>query len=418
MTERLYYSDSYRTTFEARIVECLTLNDAPAVVLDRTAFYPTGGGQPHDTGVLGLPPLTENGIPVLDVLVREADQAVVHLLSAARPVAALSPDAQVRGEIDWSRRFDHMQQHTGQHILSQAFVQTVGADTVGFHLSADYSTIDLNRSPLSNADLAHAESLANQIVFEDRPVTAHLTTSEEATQLPLRKPPTAHGSIRVVQIEDFDRSACGGTHVARTGEVGLIKIVRSERRGSETRITFLCGRRALSHYDALNTLTRTLAARLSVGVEELPQAIERLQTESRSVRKERDRLHELLLDHEAVALIAGAQVIGPVSVVHKIFEAREVEEVRRLATRIAAQPGHIAMLGITGEKAQLIFARAADLSYDMRPLLQEACRMVGGGGGGGPELAQGGGPYPVRLNSALQHATDLLRRQIEGGEEG
>jgi alanyl-tRNA synthetase len=152
---------------------------------------------------------------------------------------------------------------------------------------------------------------------------------------------------------------------------------------------------------------------LSVGVEELPQTIERLQSEARSVRKERNRLHELLLDHEALALIAKSRTVGTVLVVTQMFESREMEEVRRLATRIATQPGHVALLGVKGEKGQLVFARATDLSCDMRPLLHEACRMLGGGGGGGRDLAQGGGPHADRVGEALQHATQLLRRQIE-----
>lgn len=413
MTDRLYYSDSYHTTFDARVVERLNLDGSPAVVLDRTAFYPTGGGQPYDTGSLHISSLQGNGIPVLDVVEREGDRAVIHVLSRIEAVDTLRPGVQVQGEIDWSRRFDHMQQHTGQHILSQAFAQKAGAATIGFHLSGDYSTIDLNRSDLSDDDIGHAESLANQTVFSDRSVSVRLMTPDEAAALPLRKPPTVQDSVRVVQIEGFDWSACGGTHVARTGEIGLIKVVRSERRGPETRIAFLCGHRALAHYHMLNTLTRDLAMHLTVGVEELPQAIERLRTEARTVRKDRDRLHELLLDHQAVALIAGAQMMGPVSVVRKVFEARDVEEIRRLAARIAAQPGHIALLGVKGEKAQLVFSRAADLNYDMRPLLQEACRLVGGGGGGSQELAQGGGSNPARVSEALQHATNMLRQQIE-----
>jgi alanyl-tRNA synthetase len=410
MTERLYYSDSYCTTFSARVSEYLALNGFPAAALDRTAFYPTGGGQPHDTGTL-------NGIPVVDVIEREEDGVVIHVLSSVETEGVLRPGDQVQGVIDWLRRFDYMQQHTGQHVLSQAFVQTVDADTVGFHLSDDYSTIDLNCDTLTDNDVTRAEALANQIVFGDRPVVARFVEPEEAAALPLRKAPPAKNAIRVVQVAGFDWSACGGTHVARTGEIGLIKVVRSERRGTETRITFLCGRRALTHYHMLNTLVRDLALHLSVGVEELPQAIERLQTEARTVRKERDRLRELLLDHEAVALIASAQVMGSVSVVCEVFKARELEEVRRLATRIASQPGHVALLGVQGEKAQLIFARSGDLSYDMRPLLQGACRLVGGGGGGGPELAQGGGSHPERIVEALQLATDVLRQQVERAGE-
>ncbi len=410
MTERLYYSDSYCTDFSARVLECLDLDGSTAVALDHTAFYPTGGGQPHDTGTL-------NGIPVVDVIEREEDGIVIHVLPSVEPEDVLRPGDQVQGLIDWLRRFDYMQQHTGQHVLSQAFVQTVDADTVGFHLSDDYSTIDLNCDTLADEDVTRAEALANRIVFDDRPVAAQFVEPGAAAALPLRKAPPAKNAIRVVQVKGFDWSACGGTHVARTGEIGPIKVVRIERRGTETRVTFLCGQRALTHYHMLNTLTRDLALHLTVGVEELPQAIERLQTEARTVRKERDRLRELLLDHEAVALIASAHVIGPASVVREVFKTREVEEVRRLATRIASQPGHVALLAVEGEKAQLIFARSEDLSYDMRPLLQGACRLVGGGGGGGPDLAQGGGPHPDRIDEALQHATDVLRQQIEGAGE-
>jgi alanyl-tRNA synthetase len=402
MTERLYYSDAYCTAFDARVVERLELGGSPAVVLDRTAFYPTSGGQPHDTGAL-------NGISVVEVVEREEDHAVIHRLGAF-----LSGD-DVHGAVDWPRRFDHMQQHTGQHILSQACVQTADADTVGFHLSADYSTIDLNRN-LGDDDIARAEALANQVVFQDQPVVARWVTPDQVAALPLRKPPAALDSIRIVQVGNFDRSACGGTHLARSGEAGLIKVTRSERRGSETRITFLCGGRALAHYGLLNALTRDLALRLSVGVEELPQTVDRLQGEARALRKERDRLHEELLDHEALALAGSAQAIGRASVVRYVFQARPVDEVRRLAARIVAQPGRVALLGLRGEKAQLIFARAADLSYDMRPLLKEACRLVGGGGGGGPELAQGGGPDAAHLDEAVQHAADELRRQIEQSE--
>jgi alanyl-tRNA synthetase len=406
MTERSYYADSYSTSFDAHVVERLTLDDSPAVVLDRTLFYPTSGGQPHDVGTL-------NGLPVVDVVEREEDQAIIHVLSSSAPNTVMRHGDQVQGEIDWARRFDHMQQHTGQHLLSQAFVQVAEADTVGFHLSDDYSTIDLNHDALSNDTIARAEELANQIIFEDRPVLARFLEPDEVATLPLRKVPPARDSIRVVQVEGFDWSACGGTHVARTGEIGLVKIVRSERRGSETRITFLCGQRALSHYQMLNALTHDLALHLTVGVEELPEAFGRLQTEARTARKERDRLRELLLDHEAAALTASAQLIGPVSLVCQQFQNREMEEVRRLATRITNQPGHIVLLGVTGNKAQLIFARSTDLSYDMRPLLQEACSLVGGGGGGGPELAQGGGSHPDQIDRALQQATELLRQQIK-----
>jgi alanyl-tRNA synthetase len=404
MTERLYHSDPYCTTFDAQVMEKQPHNDRLAVVLDRTAFYPTRGGQPHDTGTL-------NGAQVVEVVEREHNGTVVHLL----PTQSRLPDGEVRGEIDWSRRFDHMQQHTGQHILSQAFVQIADADTVGFHMSHSYSTIDLNRETLSDEDKTRAETLANQIVFDDRPVSSNLVTLEEARQLPLRKPPALKGAIRIVQVEGFDWSACGGTHVARTGAVGIIKVVRSERCRPETRLTFLCGQRALAHYAALNRMTSDMGRRLTVAVEDLPATIERLQSEAQSNRKEKEHLHQSLLDHEAAALATGSQPVGYVSVVCHVFEGRAFDDVRQLASRIASQPGHIALLGLRGKKAQIVFARAPELDYDMRRLLQETCRLVGGGGGGSPDMAQGGGCDPARLEESLQHAIELLRSGDQGG---
>jgi alanyl-tRNA synthetase len=410
MTERLYYYDSYRTTFDARVVENFILDGAPAVVLDSTAFYPTSGGQPHDAGTL-------NGIPVRDVIEREEDHAVVHLLLQARGESPLHPGDSVQGIIDWGRRFDHMQQHSGQHVLSQAFVQTIHADTVGFHLSSEYSTIDLNRDTLNEREITQAEDLANQIVFEDRPVVARFVEPGEASRLPLRKAAPAIESIRIVQVEGFDWSACGGTHVARTGQIGVIKIVRSERRGAETRITFLCGYRALNHYHRLNSLAHALALHLSVGIEELSPAIERLQVEARSARKERDQLRQVLLENEAQALAGRGQKMGSIQCVSQVFEERDIQEVRQLAASIIERPGRVALLGVKGTKAQLVFARSADVTHDMRPLLRDACRLVGGGGGGSPDLAQGGGPQANRVEDALQHACQLLSKQVEPSED-
>jgi alanyl-tRNA synthetase len=406
----LYYSDSYLADFDARVVERVTLNGFPALVLDRTAFYPTGGGQPHDTGTL-------NGIDVIDVVEREADKTPVHVLEEAEAALDLQPGDPVKGILDWARRFDHMQQHTGQHILSQAFIQTHDLDTIGFHLSSDYSTIDLNSGTLNEDGIARAEALANQVVFDDRAVVARFMEPAQVTALPLRKRPPVKDVIRILNVDGFDWSACGGTHVARTGEIGMIKIVRSERRGPETRITFLCGSRALSHFHALNTLTRELALNLSVGVDELNQAIERLQSEVRILRKERDQLREVLLEYEALALAAAGQMIGSALLVQAVFVGRDVQEVRQLASLIAAQPGQVALLGVKGAKAQLVFARSADLSYDMRPLLQDACRLVGGGGGGSPDLAQGGGPQVDFVEEALQYAAQILRQKTEQDKE-
>ena len=407
MTERIYYLDATCATFRARVMETQLMEDRLAVRLDRSAFYPSGGGQPHDTGVLA-------GIPVLEVVERESDAAVLHLL----PRAATPPAGEIEAEVDWTRRFDHTQQHAGQHILSQSFVQIVGADTVGFHMSQTYSTIDLDCHTLAEDDIARCEALANQVVFQNRPVSCTFVSAEEAARLPLRKSPAVQGAIRIVQVEGFDWSACGGTHPAHTGAVGAIKVVRCDRRGPETRLTFLCGGRALAHYGMLHTVTSGMARRLTVAVEELPGTIERMQSETRLQIRERERLQEALVDYEAMALAAEHRRVGEASVVAHTFSGRTPNDVRRLASRIVSRPGYVALLGARPEaeaaggkegKAHLIFARSADLPHDMRPLLQQVFRLVGGGGGGSPELAQGGGCNPARVDEALQHALDLLR---------
>ncbi len=411
MTERLYYDDPYCVHFHAHAVEVQRLDDRLGVILNRSAFYPTGGGQPHDTGTLA-------GYPVLEVIERVADGAVVHVL----PGDSALPDGELEGVVDWSRRFDHMQQHTGQHILSQAFVQLFQADTVGFHLSQTYSTIDLNRNDLGEEEIARGEMLANQIVFEDRLVSWRWVNAEEVHRLPLRKPPAVRDHIRVVEIEGFDWSACGGTHVARTGAVGIMKVVHIERRGAETRLTFLCGGRALRHYAALHALTGKMARQLTVAVEELPEVVQRLQDEARRERKTREQLQSVLTEYEAATLLAQAPVVGTVRVVVQQLSGRAPQEARLLASRITAHPSSIALFGLSPSsgdaalargKGQLLFARAEDVSCDMRLLVQEICREVGGSGGGSATLAQGGCDAS-RLDEALDRALALLRQWLTG----
>ena len=401
MTERLFYQDPYRRQFEARIVERLRVGHRPGVVLDRTCFYPTSGGQPHDTGTL-------EGIPVVDVFEREEDKAIVHVL------ASELEGETVRGEIHWARRFDHMQQHTGQHILSQAFLQVLGAETVSFHLGAEASTIDVDRAPLTAAQLDEVEARANEVVFADRSVRTYFVGQEELTRLPLRKPPVVTGPIRIVEIEDFDYSPCGGTHCRRTGEVGLIKITRAERRRQETRVEFLCGWRALADYRRKNRTVNELAQRFSVGTWELREAVERLAAEAKACRRELKAARERLLDYEAAELWAEAERCGDFRLVKRAFAGRSGDEVKRLAMRLAEREGCVALLGLREEgKARLFFARSADLACDMGVLIGEACRIVGGRGGGRPHLAQGGGPDAARIEEAL----DCAYRSLVAGME-
>lgn len=400
MTERLYYGEPYLTRFSARVVEHLEWDGLPAVVLDRTTFYPTGGGQPHDTGTL-------NGVQVRDVVERAEDGAVVHVLDEA-----LEGEA-VEAEIDWARRFDLMQQHTGQHILSAAFLAHLGANTVGFHLSGDYATIDLDQAPLSAGELADAEALANDVVFEDRPVVARFVPDEELSSLVLRKPLAHEGPVRIVEIPGFDTSACGGTHVQTAGQVGLIKITRSERRGAETRLEFLCGRRALADYQAKNALVMDLAHTYTVGYWQVGDMVDRLAGELKEVRRELRSTRDALLDARATALWHEAALVGSVRVVRAHFPGGCPEDLKHLAQRLMVRPGTVALLAAEGEgKGYFAFARSDDLDIHMGSLVQQACELIGGRGGGRPEFAQGGGPCGARVAEALDLANQALAGSI------
>ena len=384
MTDRLYYSDSTLRSFSARVVERLETGGRAAVILDRTAFYPEGGGQPADRGQI-------NQAQVVDVQAQDdAARRVVHVLS--EPVT----EDDVTCAIDWTRRFDLMQQHTGQHILSQSFVRVLDAETVAFHLNDDPNegavTIDLNRTGLPPADMDAVEDLANQIVFENRPVTARFVGREELASIPLRKPPTLDAAIRIVEIADFDWSACGGTHVARTGEVGPIKIVRLERRGNETRVEFRCGQRALADYRRKNDVINRAAAGLSIGYWELDQATARLIAENKALFKQLEEAQERLLEFEAREWLSGLTEQGDHAVVARVLRDRDMHALRKLAKQVVSRPRTVALLGSGGEKPALVFARSSDLPFDMSRLVRDAAARLGGRGGGSPDFAQAGGP--------------------------
>jgi alanyl-tRNA synthetase len=417
MTKRLYYHDPYLTRFSARVVENLQWEGQPAVVLDRTAFYPTGGGQPTDTGLLretGMAGGTAvpGDVPVVEVVERAEDGEVVHVL--ARPMKA----QEVEGEVNWDRRFDLMQQHTGQHILSAVFLEAFEANTVGFHLSDEYATIDLDRAPLSAEDLFKVEDLVNSIVFENREAVARFVPDEEVPSLPLRKALAHEGPVRVVEIPDLDCSACGGTHVRATGEVGLIKITRSERRGDETRVEFLCGRRALGDYCSKNAMLMNLAREYTVGHWEVADLVHRLVGELKEARRELRHARDALLDAEATALWHQGAVIGPARVVHALLPGRAPDDLKHLAQRLVDQPQTAVLLasGQSGQKGFFTFARSADLEVHMGALVRQACQVIGGGGGGRPEFAQGGGPQGDRVVSALESALGSLADSLESAD--
>lgn len=402
MESRRYYQDAYCTTFAARVVERRQHEGNLALVLDGTYFYPTSGGQPADQGRL-------NGQPVHDVFIRE-DGAIVHV------VAGEVWDDAVTGEIEWARRFDHMQQHTGQHILSQAFIRVAEAETVSFHLSDNSVTIDLDSDALRPQQVEAAELLANQIIWEDRPVAVRMVSRDEAASLPLRKlPPGAGELVRLIDIAGFDLSACGGTHVARTGEVGMIKLIKLERQRGHLRVGFLCGRRALLDYRQKNSLVNQLSATLTTGAEQIAASVENLRDELQAARRQLRHQDNRLLDFEADGLLDAALEVGDLRIVRCAFDNRDAAELKALASRISARSGAIALLGTGGQHSLLILSRAADAPGQMDQLLKQVLPLLGtAGGGGSAQFAQGGGPpAPAGLvERALAQAEKLLLAQL------
>jgi alanyl-tRNA synthetase len=385
LTERIYYTDPYAAEFDATIVEI----EAPSVqhperrgvVLDRTAFYPASGGQPFDIGALGSARVVE--------VVDRPDGSILHVVEGDLDRGV------VRGQIDWSRRFDHMQQHTGQHVLSAAFDRLMRVRTESFHLGSISSTIDLARV-VSADEIARAESEANKIVWEDRPVTIRFADAADAANLPLRKESVREGVLRLIDIEGFDVSACGGTHVARTGAIGIIAVAGSERFRGGTRLEFVCGGRALGAYRALRGSMAASIRLLSVVPGELPSGIERLQAESRELKRQVKDLQGRLVLHEAAALADAAEVHGAAKLVVDALEGWDASGLKAIATAIAARPGHVALLLSVPSPSAVVIARAPDVPVDCAAVLKQLTTTYGGKGGGRPDLAQGGGLHGRR----------------------
>lgn len=392
-TDRLYYRNCYLREFEATVLDTTPDGDHVRVYLDRTAFYPDSGGQPSDHGTI-------SGIRVLDVF--DEDEAVAHLLER-RPEGA-----RVNGVIDWPRRFDHMQQHTGQHILSAAFEKTGGYMTVSFHLGAEISTIDLDSDQLARRQMDEAEDLANGIIFENHEVQILFKSSQEAKVLGLRKPTEREGEVRLIEVPEFDLSACGGTHVGRTGAVGMICVRKFERVKSLTRVEFVCGGRALKAVRA-DFAVLTESARLFSGApENLPGLISKQSEELRGALRTREKLVKRLAEFEAKDLWNASQEINGRRMVRRTFAAGESEEARALAHALASQPAAVALLGVEGKPAMLILAQSRGGAEDMGKILRETLAKVGGKGGGGRDFAQGGGFDEPRLKEALDLAESLL----------
>ncbi len=393
-TKRLYFDDCRLTEFEARVMERRTFDGKPAVILDQTAFYPESGGQPPDHGTL-------DGADVVNV--QEDGERIVHVLT--QEIAA-APGAAVRGKVDWARRFDHMQQHSGQHVLSQAFDSLLNGRTLSFHLGAEGASVEIGLTKVDPADLRRVEEEANRIVFEDREVKTQFVPQERVHEVPLRKPPKVEGIIRVVEIGGYDWSACGGTHVRRTGEIGLIKVVSEERIRGNLRFEFLCGGRALRDYGVKNGVARELALKFNVPPADVPASVERLGTELKDVKRRLKKAEERLAGFEAAEFAAKAQG----KVVSAVLDDRSPEAARALALAITRSGEFIVVFGAkSAERAHVIAARSEKIALDLRPLAGILGPMLNGRGGGGPSLIEVAGDVKADLSAAVAKAVEFAR---------
>ncbi|MEO7270614.1 MAG: DHHA1 domain-containing protein, partial [Vicinamibacterales bacterium] len=317
-------------------------------------------------------------------VIDQDDGDLLHVLDA--PVL----DGTVHGVVDWARRLDHMQQHTGQHVLSAAFDRVLGARTVSFHLGVDSSTIDLGRDLLAE-EAAAAEDEANRVVWADRTVTIRFADAAEAAGLPLRKESGREGTLRLIEVADFDLSACGGTHVARTGTIGIIAIAGVERFKGGSRVAFVCGGRALQSHRRLRDIVASSVRVLSVAPHEIPDSIERVQGEARDLRRQIKEAQARLAAHQAEALASKAEVTATSRVVVAVLEGWDPQALKQIASAIATNAGHVAILVGSLSPAPIVVARATDVELDAGAILKQMVGRFGGKGGGRSELAQGGG---------------------------
>lgn len=393
-TERLYYQDSRLTEFDAQVIDLTKRDDgAVAVILDRTAFYPTGGGQPNDTGWLGE-------ARVVDCIDAEAE-GVLHVVQGPLPEVGET----VHGRIDWLRRLDHLQQHTGQHILSAAFVRLFDAPTRSFRVLEHECEIDVALDDPTTKRIEQAVELANQVIWEGRPIQIRNVTGEEASTLPLRKEPAREGDLRVIEIDQFDLTPCGGTHASSTGDVGIIAVRSWERAKGLTRIQFIAGVRVLNDYRKANKTARETAALFSAGREDSPALVANLIEENKKLAHRVRELEEIACRVEAEELLKNASAANEKLIIARVFDNRTAESLKHLAVALVAHQNVIALLGSRdGDTARLVFARSSDARSDMNVLMRKACEMIDGRGGGKPDMAQGGGKQVERLAEAVEDA--------------
>ncbi|MBN1304429.1 MAG: hypothetical protein JXA13_08335 [Anaerolineales bacterium] len=379
MTEQRYFTDPLKLEFDAEISESVQLPDGRfAIVMPETYFYPTGGGQDHDRGVIGE-------AQVLDVY--KEGSRIVHILDRQ-----LKPGV-YPAAIERQRRWRNMQHHTAQHALTGAFVSQLGLETVSAHISGETpSTIDLDADVVSSDELKQVEKAANMILFENREVKSYFVTEAQVEQIPFRKAPVVQGKIRVIEVDGFDYSACGGTHCPQTGMVGMLKIVRTERINQKLRVHFVAGIQALEYFQSLQESNQSAAGLLGINLDQVPEEVGRLLNKMEASAHELKELRSAAIENEAFRLLEGAVVVGQFRLVTALVKSIPAADLRTVAMTLRSQPGHISLLAAYEEgKLSMVAACAEDTRVSARELLAYHLEPLGCRGGGDTGLAQGGG---------------------------
>ncbi|NIM89719.1 MAG: hypothetical protein GTO17_02090 [Candidatus Aminicenantes bacterium] len=394
-TKRLYFDDPYQVEFEAKVVQREAHDSQPALVLDQTCFYPESGGQPSDKGTI-------NGVKVIDVL--EEGERIIHLLEED------ITEQEIKGKIDWPTRFDYMQQHSGQHLLSQSFYELLEGETLSFHLGDESSTVEIGIREIHEEDLEKVEKRANEIVFQDREIKVYFVPEAKIKDIPLRKPPQKKGMIRVVEVAGFDYSACGGTHCRRTGEIGTVKILRSERIRNNLRFDFLCGHRALKDYRLKDRILRQLAAQFTVSEQEVFSSVEKVVSDSKSQKKKLRKMQQKIALYEAQEIISKAKE----QIIRDILVDKTLEEAKFLALSIIRSGELVVLYALKKEeRGYLILAASENLNLDLRELVPLLSPLIKGKGGGSPSLVEMAGEEAENLEQALDKAYEFVKQKLK-----
>ncbi|WP_085523626.1 alanyl-tRNA editing protein [Tuberibacillus sp. Marseille-P3662] len=398
----LYYKDAYITAFDAHITKQGQDDDGRSfVILDETAFYPTGGGQPHDIGTL-------NGIKVIDV--DKTAEGIRHYLEKPLP----EDHTDVKGLIDWERRFDHMQQHSGQHILSAVFADEFEMPTIGFHLGETHVTIDLDTDHLEEDQAQEAERLANDIVFENRAIVTKWVNQDQIPDYPLRKIPEVDGQLRLVVIEGIDYNACGGTHPDMTAEVGPIKILGWERHRQKIRLTFVCGRRTLHVLSEQNQILQASGQKFDGSPKELPQKIDKLMQNYNEVDDTLKATKRELMDYEMKDMLSRASDINGTTLIKGVFFTHDIKELQHMTGALTEGRTSTISLVVSKHEGRLhvVAASSQDHPLNMNDIMKQGLKLIDGKGGGNSNRAQGGGKALLSGEGLLQQFSDIVKAKL------